>query len=344
MNAVTSSARRPGREGARATSPNGPRRLRRPLRYYLEAYALLGLLIAVAIFFSVWPETADTFPTAANIETLIAANSVVAIVALGALVPLVCYEFDLSVGAIAGLSSIYVATALSDGGGIVAAVFLGIAIGVVVGVVNGTLVTRLGVNAVITTLGMSIIIAGVINFKTEGVGVTGGIPASFTDFGTQTTLGIPRAAFALAAAALAVYYLLNHTPYGRQLYAVGSNRGAAKLVGIRNKLVLGLTFVVAGALCGAAGVLQVARSGGADPRIGDNLTLPALAAAFLSAAAIRPGRYNVGGALVAVYFLAVLNSGLNLTGAEQYVSSFVNGAALIVGVGLAVRLGRRQEL
>jgi ribose transport system permease protein len=95
-------------------------------------------------------------------------------------------------------------------------------------------------------------------------------------------------------------------------------------------------------ICGVAGVLQVARAGGADPAIADSLAMPALAAAFLSAAAIKPGRYNVGGVLVAVYLLAVLNSGLNLAGAPDYVSSFVNGAALIAGVGLAVRIGRNR--
>ena len=65
--------------------------------------------------------------------------------------------------------------------------------------------------------------------------------------------------------------------------------------------------------------------------------------AFLSAAAIRPGRYNVGGVLVSVYFLAVLNNGLNLAGAPAYVSSFVNGGALIIGVGVSARLGGRRE-
>jgi ribose transport system permease protein len=144
--------------------------------------------------------------------------------------------------------------------------------------------------------------------------------------------------------AVAVYYLLSHTPYGRYLYAFGSNREASRLVGIRTKLTLGLTFVIAGALCGLAGVLQVSRAGSADPKLGETFTLPALAAAFLSAAAIRPGRYNVWGTLVAIFFLAVLNNGLNLAGAQPYVANYVNGAALIVGVGLAVRLGRRREL
>ena len=88
---------------------------------------------------------------------------------------------------------------------------------------------------------------------------------------------------------------------------------------------------------------EIARAGGANPRLADSILLPALAAAFLSAAAIRPGRYNVGGALVSVYFLAVLNNGLNLAGAPEYVSSFVNGGALIIGVGVAARLGGRRE-
>jgi len=213
-------------------------------------------------------------------------------------------------------------------------------VGLVVGSANALLVTRLGVNAVITTLGTSIILVGIISLKTHGQAVTGGIPRAFTEFGTQNWLGIPRTAYALALVTIVIYYALNHTPYGRFLYAIGSNRSASHLVGIRTKLIIGLSFVMASAVCGLAGVLQVARAAGADPRFGENITLPALAAAFLSAAAIRPGRYNVMGTLVAVYFLAVLNSGLNLAGAQNYVSNFVNGTALIVGVGLTVRLGR----
>lgn len=328
-----------GRNGA----ANEHRR-RKSARQYLEAYAFLGLLVIAALFFSLWSETGETFPSEANIRTLISANAVVAIVALAALVPLVCYEFDLSVGAIAGLSSIFVASALANGTPVVLGVLLGIGLGILVGLINALLITRVGVNAVITTLGMAIILAGVVNQKSGGLAVTGDIPLSFSEFGSSAWFGIPKIAYILAVIAIGVYYLLNHTPYGRYLYAFGSNREAAKLVGIRTKLTLGLTFVISGALAGAAGVLQVARAGSADPKVGESFTLPALAAAFLSAAAMRPGRYNVAGTLVAIFFLAVLNSGLNLAGSPQYVNNYVNGAALIVGVALAVRLGRRQEL
>lgn len=321
---------------------SGAKFLRRTPRYYLEAGAFPGLLLLAVIFFSIWPETSNTFTSTANIRTLIGGNAVIAIIALAALIPLVCYEFDLSVGAIAGLSAVFVATALAGGTAIPVAIVIGVGLGLVVGIINALLVTRAGVNAVITTLGMSIILVGVSNQKTGGLSVTGDIPLSFTNFGSTNWLGLPKLAWVMAAVAILVFYLLEHTPFGRHLYAFGSNRDAAKLVGIRTRLTLAMTFVISGALCGMAGILQVARAGAADPKVGDTFTLPALAAAFLSAAAVRPGRYNVAGTLVAVYFLAVLNNGLSLAGAAEYVTNYVNGAALIIGVALAVRLGSRR--
>src|SRR5205085_12684903 len=134
-------------------------------------------------------------------------------------------------------------------------------------------------------------------------------------------------------------HLLEHTPYGRYLYALGANATAARLVGLRTKVLTSSAFVVAGVLAAVGGILAVARAGGANPHLGDQLLLPAFAAAFLSAASIKPGRYNVLGLLVAVYFLAVINNGLNLMGAQPYVSSFVNGGALIIGVSMANYLG-----
>jgi ribose transport system permease protein len=189
---------------------------------------------------------------------------------------------------------------------------------------------------------MSTILAGVINQRTKGLAIVSNIPTSVTDFGTGTWLGLPRTVFAVAVIAFAVYYLFDHTPFGRYLYALGSNPSAAILVGIRVKLVLATCFVLAAVLSAAGGFLQVARAGGADPNVGAGLTLPALAAAFLSAASVKPGKPNVGGTIVALLFLAVLNSGLNLAGVPPYINSYVNGAALIVGVALAAFLGRRH--
>jgi len=325
-----------------AGTPNSPRPSSGRLIRGLEAYALLGLTVVVGAFFSVWGPTADTFLTAANLRSLSSGNAVVAVVALAALVPLVAEDFDLSVGAIAGLSAVLAAEAVAAGLPVILALVIALVAGTLVGLFNALICTRVGVNAVVTTLGVSIVIAGLINQITGGTTISGNLPAGFLKFGSGSTLAVPNIVWALAIIALAVYYLVDHTPYGRYLYAYGANRQAARLVGIRTRLTVGLTFVLAGLIAGSAGFLQVLRAGGADPRVGDSLLLPAITAAFLSAAAIKPGRYNVGGTMVAVLFLAVLNSGLNLAGVPPYVNSYVNGVALIAGVALAVLLGRRK--
>jgi ribose transport system permease protein len=309
---------------------------------YLEGYAMVGLLAIAALFFSFYPSTSSTFPTSANINVLVGDQAVIAIVALAALIPLTCNEWDLSVGASAGLAAVFSASVMSHGTSVVLAIIIAILLGATVGIVIALIVTRARVHAVITTLGTATIIDGAINEKTHGIALVSNIPDSVINFGSNNWLGVPRPAYALAVVAVCAYYALNHTPAGRYLYALGSNPRAARLVGLRTKLLLASTFVAAGALAGAAGVLEVARAGGAAPTVGDGFTLPALAAAFLSTAAIKPGRPNVGGTLVAIFFLATVNSGLNLAGAQPYISNYVNGAALIVGVALAAYFGRKR--
>ena len=314
----------------RSSSP----RARRGVGYFAEAYALVILLVIIAIFFSVWPQTSDTFPTLGNLQILLGNQAVIGIVALGALIPLIANEWDLSIGAMAGVTSIVTALMLSNGLGLLLSPLIGLLLGVCIG----------GVNAlIITTLGMATLLDGVTNQLTGGLSITTDIPDFIIELGIGRWLGIPKVIFVLAAVALLVAYVLGHTPFGRYLYAIGANQAAARLVGIRVRYIVAAAFVCSGLLAATGGILSVARQAGADPRIGVGLTLPALAAAFLSAASIRPGKYNVGGVIVAIFFLAVLNNGLSLAGVPAYVSSYVNGAALIVGVGLAAYLGRRRS-
>jgi ribose transport system permease protein len=307
--------------------------------HWLEAFALPACLVVAAVFFSLFGPTSDTFLTAANLRVLVGGQ---AVVALAVLVPLCAGNWDLSVGAIAGVAAVFSASAMA-GSSLLAAVMLGLGLGIAVGVFNAVIVTRFKVNAVIATLGTMSLLQGLINLKTSGVAVVSDIPQSLLDLGSGTWTGIPRIAVVVVAVALATHYLLEHTPYGRYLYALGANATVSRLVGLRTNLLGFSTFVVAGSLAAIGGILAIARSGGANPQVGDQLLLPAFAAAFLSAASIKPGRYNVPGLLVAVYFLAVINNGLNLAGAQPYVSSFVNGGALIIGVGMANYLGRKRR-
>ncbi len=308
----------------------------------LESYGLLLITVGLAIFFCVLPATSETFPTTANLQTILGNQSVAAIAALAALIPLVIREFDLSIGANLGLASVFCVSALAAGWPPLLALLLGVGLSVGVGVLNSVLVTRMKINAVIATLGVATALHGVVVWKTEGNALVQGIPSSWTSFGGGLFLGIPNTTWVLASVVVLVYFVLQHTPLGRYLYMIGSNREAAQLVGLRVRVCTAFAFVSAGLLAGLAGILQVARSGSASAAVGEQFTLPALAAAFLSAAAIRPGRFNTGGVLVAIAFLATLNGGLNLAGAATYVSDIVNGVALVAGVGLAGLLARQR--
>lgn len=313
------------------------------LAAFVEAYTLVFLLIAIGLFFTFFSRTAATFGTLGNLQAVVGNQSVIAVVTLAALVPIASDEWDLSVGANAGLCSIIVAKAMSEGVAIPLAILLGIGVGFLVGLFNGIVVTRFGVNGIITTIGTATILNGVAQMITGGVSLLANIPQSVTHFGSGTWIGLPRIGWVLVLITVAVYYLLNDTPFGRYLYAIAANREAASLVGLRTRRLVTWAFICAGILAGVAGALWVARSGGASPRVGDQFLIPALSAAFLSAAVIKPGTFNVLGAIVAVFFLAVIGAGLNLAGTQQYVTNYVNGAFLIIGVGLAAYLGRRRR-
>lgn len=325
-----------------APQPSGSPNRRGAVLSFVEAYLLLILLIGIAVFFSLYPSTSDTFLTSANMRILVGNQVVPAIIALAALIPLICNQIDLSVGAIAGVAAVFVASVLSGGSSIPEALVIGVVIGLGIGLLNGLLVTRAGVNGVIATLGTSALLAGVVSQKTGGEAVVSNIPTAMTNFGSGNTFGVPTLAWTLLLIVVVIYFVMGHTPFGRQTYALGSNKMAAELVGLRTRMITTTTFVIAGGLSGIAGVIYVARAGGADPSVGPSLTLAGLAAAFLSAAAVQPGRFNVGGTVVAVFFLAVLNNGLDLAGAQPYVASYVNGIALIGGVAMAMALARRR--
>lgn len=297
----------------------------------------------MCIFFSVLPATSDVFPTPANFQAIAGSQAILLIATLAVLVPLVCREFDLSVGANLGLCAVMSASAMEGGSSLGVAIAISVGIGLGVGVINGLLVAVARVNGVIVTLGTTLLLQGAAQAKTEGRSITSGISPDLVEFGSGTTFGFPRVLFAALFVALAVYFVLGHTPFGRRIYMIGANPNAARLVGARNERLLLASFAIAGLLAGIGGILFVGQLGSADPSAGDLLTLPALAAGFLGAAAISPGRFNVWGSVVAITFLAVLNGGLNLVGAASYVSQLVNGAALIVGVSLAVLLGRRRD-
>jgi ribose transport system permease protein len=327
-----------------ASGPAGRSRGREIMLDFTERYALVVLFIATLVFFSVWSKTSSTFPHATNIKNVLGGEAYSGILALAIMIPLVCGEFDFSVGNSAGLTQVLCAGFMARlGMPVPLAILLPIGIGAFIGLSNGNTVARIGVNSLIVTLGISSVLLGIVQWYTNGQSISNNISPWLTNIASDQWFGLPVTVYILLVAALIVYYMLEHTPYGRYLYSIGSNRDAARLVGLRVERYVLLAFVMSGTLAGVAGVLLVARSGGGNPQAGQIIdTLQALAAAYLGATAIKPGRFNVLGTMIAIYFLAFTVTGLSLAGVADWINSVFDGGALFVAVLVSTIIGRRR--
>lgn len=333
-------------DGTDSRQPDSPQH--RPtvsdrVRGGLEKYGLLILLVAVFLFFaSAWDRPA-TFRSGENLAAIVGTYSVPMILALATIIPLACGQFDLTVGPVAGLTAVATAGVLTDRGWpLWQTVVFVLLIGLAVGLVNGWLIAYVRVNAFIVTLGMSSVIAGLITLYTSGSTILVSNEV-LTSIGSGRWFGIPAVTFFAIAVVALVYYLLEHTPFGRYLYFIGSNEDAGRLVGLKvNRLVL-WAFVASAVLSALAGILLVARNGSADAQLGGlGLTLPALSAAFLGSTAFKPGRFNAVGTVVAVLFVGFSLSGMQLNNVTNWVTDFFTGAVLIIAVSMSVIVGRSQ--
>lgn len=310
----------------------------------LEAYALPILTVAVFAFFVFFPPSARAFPSVNNVNVILGSQAVVALIAVAALFPLISGYFDFSLGATAAMSQVMCAGLMAKSGlPIWLAIIICVLLGVVVGAVNGFFVTKLGMSPFVTTLGMAMFVSGLMIWYTGGQTIVSGIDPSLIKFGSSRVLGLPTVFFITLIVAAIAWYFFTHTPFGRSLYAIGSNATAAKLVGLPVTKNVWWSFIVAGAIAGVAGIMQLARSGSGTASDGNFLLFPALAAVFLGATAIRPGFFNVIGTIIGAVFVSISVSGLTLSGASGWASNVFNGLALLAAVGLSTYLGRRQR-
>jgi ribose transport system permease protein len=310
----------------------------------LENYALPLLTVLVYAFFSVFPASSTAFPTINNLNVILGSQAVVALVAIAALFPLVCGYFDFSLGANAAMTQVVTAGLMSLYGlPLWLSIVVALVLGTLVGVINGYFVTKLHMSPFVTTLGMSMLLAGLMSWFTGGATFVTGIDPGIIKFGSMRFAGIPVVFYITLLVALVAWYFFTHTPFGRSLYAIGSNATAAKLVGLPVTKNVWWSFVVAGVIAGGAGILQLARVGSATASDGGTILFPALAAVFLGATTIRPGFFNVWGTIIGAIFVSVSVSGLALSGASGWASNVFNGIALLAAVGLSTYLGRRNR-
>ncbi|MGN9840683.1 ABC transporter permease [Nonomuraea sp. H19] len=328
-----------------AASPRTTRSATGRLRGQLiGTYGLLVLAVLLFIVFSL--ALPDTFPTLANASSILSNQSIPAILALGAMIPIVIGKFDLSIGYGLGLAHVMTMQLIVGNGWpwplACATVILG---GAIVGVLNGVLVEFAQIDSFIATLGTGSVLYALTLWSTDGARIVPGpqgLPPAFTDLYDSKLLGLPVPAFYVLALAAALWLLLERLPLGRYLYVIGSNARAAELVGIPTRRYGIYAFAGSGAVVGFAGVLLAAQQQIGNPSVGMDYLLPAFVGALLGSTAIKPGRANAAGTVVAVAILAIGLAGIGQFGAAFWATPLFNGSTLLLAVGLAGVSARRR--
>ncbi len=297
--------------------------------------------LALVMIFTVINPT--TFLTVPNAQVVAASNSLALVLALGALVPLIAGEFDLSIGFNLELNAVISAVLLGQMGMSIPTVLLIVlCTGLIIGLLNGLLITQVGISSFIATLGIGSLAAAASIYLTGGAILIQGIPRGLVSFGQGSTVGIPNMVMIGVVALVVFWLILENLPFGRNLLAVGLSRKASELVGIRTRLMITASFAISGVIAALCGFLALSRVGAASSGIGTSYLLPALAACFLGATTVHIGRFNPLGTAFAVLLVAVGLNGLQLFGVPGWAEPAFNGGTLLVAVGASAIAARRR--
>jgi len=299
---------------------------------------IIGLLLMV-LFFSV--NAPGIFLSRANFLNILSQASLTAIIASGLTYTLVVGEFDLSIGYVASFVGLIVTGLMAyEGFPIWLSIVCALALGSGIGIINGLLVTKVRINAVISTLGIGTMLTG-LGFTYSAFPIATGIPRAFTDISLgRVVFGLPNPVIIMVVVLLALWTVLNKTDIGQKMQAVGSNMEAARLSGIRVDRIKIFAFATAGFCAALTGTLLSSLLGSGTLAAADGYLLDAFAAVFLGSATLREGEFHITGTLVGVLILAVGFNGLSIFGAPTHFQPIFKGGILVLAVGMSA-LARR---
>jgi len=313
----------------------------------VEGRALIALIIIIAIFGLL----SDNFLTAGNIVTIIKQVAFNAIVALGMLLVILNGGIDLSVGSTVGLTGAVAGnlfrgvnlplTELIMYPTVWVIVIVAVGVGMFVGWLNGLLIARLNLAPFIVTLGMLYVARGLTQVLLNGQNITNELSGQpylgntgFFDVFASRPLGLPISAWVMILLAVVFSLLLTRTPFGRWLYATGSNERAAQLSGVPVKRVQSRIYVLSGMCAGIVGILQVANISSSTADLGQFYELNAIAAVVIGGAALSGGRGTVRGTIIGAFVIGFLANGLVIVGVSPFWQQVITGAVIILAVAI----------
>lgn len=294
--------------------------------------AALVLLVIAASFLS------PRFLTVPNLLNVLRQVSIVGILAIGMTFVILTRGIDLSVGSILGIAVVLLAGSM-DSRGMGVAIPVGLGAAALAGLVNGIGIAYAGLPAFIMTLGMLSFVRGLAFIYTGGTPVPI-ISENFYSLGNGYLAGIPIPALILLAVLGVSGFVLGLTPFGRSIYAIGSNEDAARLSGVPVPFYKTLVYVISGLLSGLAGLVYASQLSIGTPIAGQGYELDAIAAVVVGGTSLFGGKGSVAGTFLGTLIIGVLANILNLTGVDPFIQQLFKGALIILAVFIMSRSGR----
>lgn len=292
-----------------------------------------GVLIALVLLVALFAALNPRFISVGNLQTIVLQIAELGLIALPVAFLVMQANVDLSVGSTATLSAVVGGLAMVATGSPVVGIAAGVVVGAVAGLINGTLISVLGLNSFVVTLGFLSAWSGLALFLTNGKTVSG-LPTSFTSLGSLAPFGIRIQIILLVLAIVIAWYVLNHTTRGREILAVGGNLRASQLMGLSINRIRVSTYVVTGAVAGFVGLLLAAKLGAVSPIVGQGMELDALTVVLLGGVAFEGGSGRIRSVLYGLAFVGVLKNGLVILGISAYIQTILVGLMLVLAVGL----------
>ncbi len=294
----------------------------------INVYRSVLILVVICIFASI---LSDSFLSISNLFNVIKQITVAGIVGCGMSFVILTGGIDLSVGSIVGLSGAIAAGIMSTTGNAFLAVLAALGIGILCGAANGFFVAQCDIPPFIATLGMMTLLRGCVLVYTKGAPISIKVDA-YKFIGKGVIAGVPVPVILLLLLFLIAHYLLTQTSFGRNVYAFGGNREAARLSGIRVKQTEWLVYILNGLMSGIAAVVLTARLGSAQSTSGEGIEMDAIAAVILGGTSLSGGSGFVLPTVVGAMIMGIIDNILTLMNVNPHATNIVKGAVVLIAV------------
>lgn len=299
--------------------------------WLIEQKSLIALLFLIVVVSFLNPN----FFTVDNILNILRQTSVNAIIAVGMTLVILTAGIDLSVGSVLALCGAFAASLIAMEVPVLIAVPTALLAGAALGAISGVIIAKGKVQAFIATLVTMTLLRGVTMVYTDGRPISTGFTDTadaFAWFGTGYALGIPVPVWLMVMVFAAAWYLLNHTRFGRYVYALGGNESATRLSGINVDRVKIGVYAICGLLAALAGIIVTSRLSSAQPTAGMGYELDAIAAVVLGGTSLMGGKGRIMGTLIGALIIGFLNNALNLLDVSSYYQMIAKAVVILLAV------------